>query len=350
MTSIFDPLCVGALDLPNRIIMAPMTRSRADANGVPLDIVADFYAQRADCGLILSEAIYVSDMAKGYVRTPGLANAAQVAGWKRVTDAVHAKGGRIFAQLFHTGRVAMPDFLPGGAQPVAPSAIAINGKNWTDSGQKPHVVPRALETDEIAGIAGEFAQASLRAIEAGFDGVEIHAASGYLIHQFLDASMNTRTDIYGGSVENRARFLLLVADRVIEVIGRERVGLKVSPRIQFNDVQDLDAEEIYPHVAREMSARGIAYLHGAKQGGYEVHAHLRPLFKGLYFAGAGFDKAGGDALLVSGGADAIVYGKPYIANPDLVNRMRSGLALAEPDGSTIYGGGAKGYVDYPAAD
>jgi N-ethylmaleimide reductase len=255
----------------------------------------------------------------------------------------------MFAQLFHTGRVAMPDFLPGGAQPVAPSAIAINGKNWTDAGRKPHVVPRALETDEIVGIAGEFASAARRAIAAGFDGVEIHAASGYLIHQFLDASINTRTDIYGGSVENRARFLLLVADLVAEAIGRERVGLKVSPRIKFNDVQDPDAEEIYPYVARELSGRGIAYLHGAKQGGCEVHALLRPLFKGLYFAGAGFDRASGDALLGAGGADAIVFGKPFIANPDLVSRMRLGQTLAEPDGSTIYGGGAKGYVDYPTA-
>ena len=350
MTSIFDPLRVGPLALPNRIIMAPMTRSRADANGVPQDMVAEYYAQRADCGLILSEAIYVSDMAKGYVRTPGLANDAQVAGWKQVTDAVRVKGGRMFAQLFHTGRVAMPDFLPGGAQPVAPSAIAINGKNWTDAGQKPHVVPRALETDEIAGVAAEFASAARRAMEAGFDGVEIHAASGYLIHQFLDASINTRTDIYGGSVENRSRFLLLVADLVADAIGRERVGLKLSPRIKFNDVQDPDAEAIYPYIAQQLSGRGIAYLHGAKQGGYEVHALLRPLFKGLYLAGAGFDRTSGDVLLESGGADAIVFGKPYIANPDLVNRMRLGQALAEADGATIYGGGAKGYVDYPTAD
>ncbi len=349
MPNLFDPLRVGALDLPNRIIMAPMTRSRADAAGVPLDIVADYYAQRASAGLILSEAIFVSPMAKGYVSTPGLVTDAQVAGWRRVVEAVHAAGGRIFAQLFHTGRVAMPDFLPGGAQPVAPSAIAIKGQNRTESGMKDFVVPRALETDEVAGVADEFAAAALRAREAGFDGVEIHAASGYLIHQFLDASINTRTDIYGGSVENRARFLLLVTDRVAQAIGSELVGVKVSPRIQFNDVQDPDAEELYPYVARALSSRGLAYLHGAQQGGYEVHAALRPLFKGVYAAGAGFTGETGQALLDSGGADAIVYGKPFIANPDLPARLRNHIDLAQPDGATIYGGGAKGYLDYPKA-
>ena len=349
MPGLFDSLRVGALELPNRIVMAPMTRSRAEADGSVPQMVADYYAQRADAGLIVSEAIYVSAMAKGYIRTPGLADANHVAAWRRVTDAVHAKGGRMFAQLFHTGRVAMPDFLPGGAQPVAPSAIAINGKTWTDSGQKEHVVPRALEESEIPATAAEFAAASKRALEAGFDGVEIHAASGYLIHQFLDASINTRTDSFGGSVENRARFLLMVVDRVSEAVGRERVGLKVSPRIKFNDVQDPDAEAVYPYVAEQLSARAIAYLHGAQQGGYDTHAQLRPRFKGLYFAGAGFDQAKGEAMLAAGGADAIVYGTPYIANPDLIGRFRSGAALAQADKATIYGGGAKGYVDYPAA-
>ncbi|MDB5572767.1 MAG: NADH:flavin oxidoreductase [Hyphomicrobiales bacterium] len=349
MTSLFDPIRVGALDLSSRIFMAPMTRSRADADGVPLDMVAEYYAQRASAGLILSEAIFVSPMAKGYVRTPGLATDAQAAGWRRVVEAVHAAGGRIFAQLYHTGRVALPEFLPGGALPVAPSAIAIKGQNKTDSGPKDFVVPRALETDEIGGVAGEFASAALRAREAGFDGVEIHAASGYLIHQFLDASINQRTDIYGGSVENRARFLLLVADRVAEAVGRDRVGVKLSPRIKFNDVEDPDAEALYPYVARELSGRGLAYLHGAKQGGYEVHQELRPLYKGVYAAGAGFTGETGQALLESGGADVIVYGKPFIANPDLPARLRRKAELAQPDFATVYGGGAKGYVDYPAA-
>lgn len=349
MTNLFDPLRLGALDLPNRIIMAPMTRSRADSDGAPLPFVADYYAQRASAGLIVTEAIYVSPMAKGYVRTPGLATQTQVAAWTRVVEAVHKAGGRIFAQLYHTGRVALPDFLPGGALPVAPSAIAIAGQNKTDDGKKDFVTPRALETDEVQAVAGEFAAAALRAREAGFDGVEIHAASGYLIHQFLDSSINRRDDIYGGSVENRARFLLLVADRVAEAIGRERVGLKVSPRIKFNDVKDPDAEELYPLVARELSARGIAYLHGAKQGDYDVHAALRPLFKGVYAAGGGFDGQSAQALLASGGADAVVFGKPFIANPDLPRRIREDLPLAQPDGATIYAGGEKGYADYQPA-
>jgi len=349
MAGLFDSLRVGALDLPNRIVMAPMTRSRAESDGTVPQIVADYYAQRADCGLIISEAIYVSPMAKGYISTPGLADAAHVASWRRVTEAVRAKGGRMFAQLFHTGRVAMPEFLPGGAQPVAPSAIAINGKTWTASGQKDHVVPRALEENEIPAVAEEFAAAARRAMEAGFDGVEIHAASGYLIHQFLDASINTRTDSFGGPVENRARFLLMVADRVAAAVGAGRVGLKVSPRIKFNDVQDPDAEAVYPYLADQLSTRGLAYLHGAQQGGYDTHAALRPRFKGLYFAGAGFDRASGEAMLASGGADAIVYGTPYIANPDLVGRFRSGAPLAQADKATIYGGGARGFVDYPAA-
>ncbi|HEY8580369.1 MAG TPA: alkene reductase, partial [Beijerinckiaceae bacterium] len=347
--SLFDPIRVGALDLPNRLVMAPMTRSRADDDGVPAAFVADYYAQRATAGLIVTEAIYVSPMAKGYVRTPGLVTDAQIAAWTRVTSAVHKAGGRIFAQLYHTGRVALPDFLPGGAQPVAPSAIAIAGKNKTDDGPKDFVVPRALETDEIAGVAGEFAAAALRAMEAGFDGVELHAASGYLIHQFLDPTINLRDDIYGGSVENRARFLLLTADRTAEAIGRERVGVKLSPQIKFNDVKDPDAEALYPHVARELSSRGLAYLHAAKQGAYDVHAALRPVYKGVYAAGGGLDAASGAALLQAGGADLIVYGKPYLANPDLVRRFRDGLALAQPDGATIYSGGAQGYVDYPPA-
>ena len=250
MDLLFSPLRLGALELPSRVIMAPMTRSRADGEGVPLDYVADFYVQRASAGLMVSEALYVSPMAKGYVRTPGIADDAQQAAWARVAAAVHKAGGRIFAQLYHTGRVALPDFLPGGALPVAPSAIAIKGQNKTDEGKKDFVVPRALETDEIPAVAGEFASAARRAMAAGFDGVEIHAASGYLIHQFLDATINLRDDRYGGAVENRARFALEVVDRVVEAVGAERTGIKVSPQIKFNDV------------ARARRARGLS-LSGA---------------------------------------------------------------------------------------
>lgn len=347
MAGLFESVRVGELELANRIIMAPMTRSRADAEGCVPQIVADYYAQRASAGLIVSEAIYVSDMAKGYVRTPGLVRPAHVAAWKTVTSAVNAAGGRIFAQLYHTGRVALPDMLPGGVQPVSSSAIAINGQNKTDTGPKDFVIPRALETSEIPAVAGEFAAAAKRAIEAGFDGVEIHAASGYLIQQFLDASINQRSDSYGGSVENRARFLFDVVDQVGAAIGANRTGIKLSPRIKFNDVSEPDAEEMYPYLAKNLSGR-VVCLHGAKQGGYDIHPVARAHFKGLYAAGAGFNAESGAAAIASNAADLIVIGKPFLANPDLVRRYREGLALADADPKTIYGGGAQGYVDYPA--
>ncbi len=350
MDRLFSSLCVGALELPSRVIMAPMTRSRADNDGVPLDYVADFYVQRATAGLMLTEAIYVAPMAKGYVRTPGLTNDAQQAAWGRIVKAVHTAGGRIFAQLFHTGRVALPDFLPGGAQPVAPSAIAIKGQNKTDDGKKDFVVPRALETEEIPGVAAEFASAAKRAMAAGFDGVEIHAASGYLIHQFLDSTINLRDDRYGGTVENRCRFLLEVTAGVTKAVGAARTGLKVSPRIKFNDVVEPDAGEVYPYLARALSGLGLAYLHAAKQGDYDVHVEMRQHYKGLYLAGGGFNSESAEAILASGGADAVVFGKPFIANPDLPRRMRNGLPLAEPDFGTVYSGGERGYIDYPRAN
>ena len=346
MTTLFAPLALGPITLANRLIMAPMTRSRADADGVPTDLMATYYAQRASAGLIISEAIYVSPGAKGYSRTPGLHSAAQVAGWRKVTDAVHEKGGRIFAQLFHTGRVAVPPLLPEGVQPVAPSAIAINGKNYTDFGPIDYVTPRALELDEIPAIAAEFGAAARNAIEAGFDGVELHAASGYLVHQFLDSSINHRTDAYGGSVANRVRFALEAIDAIIGAVGAARTGIKISPRIKFNDVTDPDAEEVYPHLARELSARGIAYLHGGQQGAYDVHGAIRPAFKGLYFAGAGLDQAKGAQMLASGAADAIVYGKLFISNSDLPRRFKEGLPLAADDPKTHYAKGPEGYIDY----
>ena len=349
MPSLFSPLALGALTIPNRIIMAPMTRSRNDEHGVPGDLVAEYYAQRASAGLIISEATYVSPMGKGYSRIPGLHNEAQAAGWRKVTDAVHARGGRIFAQLFQMGRVAVPQLLPDGAQPVAPSAIGISGKNYTDLGPLDYVTPRALETSEIAGIVEEFANAAANALKAGFDGVELHAASGYLVHQFLDAAANKRTDRYGGSVENRCRFLLEVMDALIKAAQAGRVGIKVSPQIKFNDVVEPDAEAVYACLAAELGARKIAYLHGVKQGAYDVHANMRPLFNGPYLAGTGFDGESGQALLDAGGADAIVYGKHFIANPDLPHRLQHKLPLAEGDAKTHYSKGPQGYTDYPTA-
>lgn len=349
MPSLFDPIKVGDTTLPNRIFMAPMTRSRADDAGVPTEPVPLYYAQRASAGLIISEATNVSAMAKGYVSTPGLFIEAQVAGWRRVTDAVHAAGGRIAAQLFHTGRVALPDFLPGGAQPVAPSAIAINGQNYTAAGPKPFVVPRPLTTEEVPGVAAEFATATRHALAAGFNGVELHSASGYLVHQFLDAAANLRTDIYGGSIENRTRFLLEALDGMITVAGAGRVGVKVSPQIKFNDVVEPDAESVYPYVADQLSRRRIAYFHVTRPGAFDWHALLRPCFTGIYAAGGGLDQAKGEAMLAAGSADVIVYGKPFIANPDLPRRYRDGLDLTTADSATYYSGGTKGYTDYPPA-
>ncbi len=349
MARLHDPLVLGPITMKNRVVMAPMTRSRNDDAGCPTDIMATYYAQRASAGLIISEATCVSEMAKGYSRIPGLHSPQQVAAWRKVVEAVHAKGGKIFAQLFHTGRVAVPQLLPGGAQPVAPSAIAIKGKNYTDFGPIDYVVPRALETGEIPGVAAEFGHAALNALAAGFDGVELHAASGYLIHQFLDPTINTRSDAYGGSVANRSRFLLDALDSMIAAAGAARVGMKVSPRIKFNDVAEPDAEEVYPHLARELSARQIAYLHVAQQGPYEAHANMRPLFKGAYFAGAGFDQASGEAMLASGAADAIVFGKWFVSNPDLPRRFADGLPLAEGSSKTHYSKGPEGYIDYPPA-
>ena len=349
MPTLFDPVHLGAFDLPNRIIMAPMTRSRALPDGVPQPYVADYYAQRASAGLILSEAIYVSPMAKGYVRTPGLVTPEHIAGWRKVTDAVHAKGGLILAQLYHTGRVALPDWLPGGAAPVAPSALKLNGQNKTDDGPKDYVTPRALETDEVSGVAGEFATAARNARSAGFDGVEIHAASGYLVQQFLDSTINQRTDRYGGSVENRARFLIEVVAQVSAAIGADRTGIKLSPRIKFNDVQEPDADTMYPYLAKALSGCGLAYVHGAKQGGYDIHPAFRAGYKGMYLAGAGFTAESGADMLHFASADAIVFGKPFLANPDLVRRFKDSIALADADPKTIYWGGEQGYADYPAA-
>ncbi len=349
MTSLFEPLALGPVTLRNRIVMAPMTRARNDDDGCPTDMMATYYGQRAGAGLIISEATYVSPMAKGYSRIPGLHTPAQVDAWRKVTDAVHARGGKMFAQLFHMGRAAVPPILPAGAPPVAPSAIAIKGKNYTDFGPIDFVVPRALETSEIPAIAAEFGAAATNALAAGFDGVELHAASGYLVHQFLDAAANTREDAYGGAIANRARFALEALDAMIAAVGAARVGIKLSPRIKFNDVVEPDAEDIYPHLARELSARGIAYLHVAQQGAYDAHKSLRPLFKGPYFAGAFFDQATGEALLASGGADAIVYGKLFAANPDLPRRFQEALPLAEADSKTFYSKGPVGYIDYPPA-
>lgn len=348
-TALFDPLEVGAIALRNRIVMAPMTRSRADDDGVPGGLTATYYAQRATAGLIISEAVYISPMGKGYVRIPGLHTKAQVAGWRKVTEAVHAGGGRIFAQLFHCGRISDPLLLPDGAMPVAPSAVRPIGQSYTPEGMKPHPVPRALETEEIPAIVAEYGRAAGLAMEAGFDGVELHAASGYLPEQFLSTKTNLRTDRYGGSLENRARFVLEALDAMIAVAGASRVGIKIAPEMDFNDIADANPRETYDHLVREIAARAPAYLHVALFGTKtDYHGLLRPLFGGAYFAGGGFVRETAVEMLAEGRADAIAFGSLFLANPDLPERLRRDAPLNSPNRDTFYTPGPVGYVDYPA--
>lgn len=348
MNNLFSPLQVGRYKLKNRIIMAPMTRSRANPDGVPAEMAAQYYAQRATAGLIISEGTYPSPMGKGYLGIPGMHTQAQVAGWKKVTDAVHAKGGRIFLQIMHTGRIGDPSFLPDSATPVAPSAIKPNGQSYTMSGMKPHVTPRALEKSEIAAIINEYAEATRLALAAGFDGVELHAASGYLPMQFLSSGSNVRTDEYGGRAENRVRFVVETLQAMINVAGADRVGIKISPEMKFNDIHDDNPVETYSTLLQKIAPMGLAYLHVAKFGDFDYHALFRSLFKGPYFAGVGLTRETGETLIASGKADAAVYGNLFISNPDLPARFEKRAPLAQADSSTFYQGGERGYIDYPA--
>ncbi len=351
MAILFDVLTIGDIELKNRVIYAPMTRSRADDEGVQPDFVADYYTQRASGGLLITEATNVSPMAKGYVRTPGAYTPDQIESWKRVTDRVHANGGKIFMQLFHTGRIALPDFLPGNVTPVAPSTVKAAGENYTDDGMKEFVEPRELNADEIKAVVDDFAAAAKNAVEAGFDGVEIHGANGYLIQQFLSTNVNHRTDEYGGSIENRSKFLFEILDAVTEAIGSKRTGLRLSPGGEFNDIKEDDAEELYNYVVSKLNDYRLAYLHiGTFDQNRDWHPVLRPVYKGVYFAGVGFDKDRAEKVLGGGGADAIVFGKLFLANPDLPERFRQNAPLNTPDESTFYTPGEKGYTDYPFLD
>lgn len=349
MNPLFTPVRIGRITLSNRMVMAPMTRSRADDAGVPGELVATYYAQRAGAGLIITEATAVSAMAKGYVRTPGIHTDAQAAAWKQVTDAVHAKGGRIFAQLWHTGRISHPSLLPGGALPVAPSAIKPAGQSWTDAGLQDFVTPRALGIDEIAGIVEEFRLATRRALAAGFDGVELHAASGYLPEQFLSSGSNHRQDQYGGSAANRARFALETLAAMKAEAGGDRVGIKISPEMNFNDISDANPQETYACLVDHLRDLDLAYVHVALFGAkFDYHGLLRPRVSGAYLIGGGLDQASAEALLAEGRADATVFGGAFLANPDLPERFRRGAALNTPDKDTFYTPGARGYTDYPA--
>ena len=347
MTTLFDPLGIGEIELDNRIVMAPMTRSRANDAGVQPAYVAEYYRQRASAGLIITEATNVSPMAKGYVRTPGIYTSEQAESWRPVVEAVHARGGKVFMQIFHTGRIALPDFLPSGEQPVAPSAVRAKGRNYTDDGMKEFVTPREITVEEIAETVRDFRAAAANAVSVGFDGVELHAASGYLVQQFLTTNVNRRTDEYGGSIERRARFLFEVLDAMINAVGASRVGVKFSPRMAFNDIEETDAEELYTYILERLNEKGLAYVHVGDFTGEGWHAKLRPVYKGVYFAGAGQTKESGEELLKSDLADAVVYGTKFIANPDLPERFRRGVPLSEPDQTTFYTPGERGYTDYP---
>lgn len=352
MNTLSTAVQIGRYTLRNRMVMAPMTRSRAnDADGVQSELAVTYYRQRATAGLIVTEGVFPSAMGKGYVRTPGIHSDEQVAAWKKVTAAVHAEGGRIFMQLMHTGRISHPSMLPGGALPVAPSAIKPAGQSFTAGGLMDFVTPRALETAEVADVVAEYRQATRRALEAGFDGVELHAASGYLPEQFLASGSNQRSDQYGGSIPNRARFILEVLGAMIAEAGGDRVGIKISPEMGFNDIKDDTPVETYTYLVRQLAPLGLAYLHVAKfQAEYDYHGALRPLFNGAYILGGGQTRESGEQRVAAGEADAVAYGSAFLANPDLPRRFALNAPLNTPNPALFYAPGAQGYIDYPALD
>ena len=348
MPTLFDPVTLGAFKLPNRVIMAPLTRARAGAVRIPNRLMADYYVQRASAGLIISEATSVTPMGVGYADTPGIWSEEQVAGWSLVTSAVHQAGGRIVLQLWHVGRVSDPLFLDG-ALPVAPSAIAPEGHVSLVRPEKPYVTPRALATEEIPGIVAAYAQGAENAKRAGFDGVEVHGANGYLLDQFLQDSTNHRTDQYGGSITNRARLMLEVVDAAIAVWGADRVGLHLAPRGDSHTMGDSDPAATFGYVAREMGKRGIAFIftrEGLGEG--RLSPLLRDAFGGGFIANEGFTKETANAELAGGQADAVAFGKAFIANPDLPRRFELDAPLNPPRFDSFFGPGPEGYIDYPA--
>jgi N-ethylmaleimide reductase len=354
-TWLLSPYRLGDLDLRNRLVMSPMTRSRAVDGNVPNPLAATYYAQRASAGLIITEATQVSPQGVGYIRTPGLHSAAQVAGWKTVVDAVHRAGGKIFAQLWHVGRVSHPDFHDG-ALPVAPSALPVEGEAFTSRGRTKLVTPRALATDELPDIVAQFRHAAENAKAAGFDGVELHGANGYLLDQFLRDGANHRTDAYGGDVQNRARLPLEVTDAVIGVWGAQRVGYKLSPYFAGYSMSDSNPIATFSHIAAELNKRGLLYLHlgeavagpmAAPAGTRRATPILRDIFGGTLIVNGGYDARSGQAAIARGETDLVAFGVPFLANPDLPERYRNNAALNAPDPATFYAGEEKGYIDYP---
>lgn len=352
--TLFQPYALGPLTLTNRIVLAPLTRNRAGKGLVPSEFAATYYSQRASAGLLITEATQISADAQGYQDTPGLYTPEQIAGWRQVTDAVHAKGGKIFVQLWHVGRISHVAMRPDGAAPVAPSAIRAETKTFVNNGFADVSEPRALKLDELPGIVDDFRQAAANAIAAGFDGVEIHGANGYLLDQFLKDGANQRTDAYGGSVENRARFVLDVVRAVVSEIGAERTGIRISPVSPANAITSTDPQPQFEYLVEQLDALGLVYLHvveGATGGPRDVAPFdfdaLRKRFKHTYLANNGYGLELATTRLTAGKADLFAFGRPFISNPDLVERLESGAPLAPLDPATLYGGGAKGYIDYP---
>jgi N-ethylmaleimide reductase len=356
MATLFEPVRLGSLVLANRIFMAPLTRTRADAEGVPSDLAATYYSQRASAGLIVTEATQISPMGKGYSNTPGIHSPQQVRAWSQIVESVHESGGRIFLQLWHVGRISHTSLLPNDAQPVAPSAIRASAYTHIATGSAQVSEPVALTHSGIDKTLADYRRAAVNAKEAGFDGVEVHAANGYLIDQFLRTGTNQRTDQYGGVAANRARFLTEAVEQVLEAWDSKHVGVRISPTVDFNDMKDDDPRETFSVVVEKLNSYGLGYLHvveqaqdgkGSADEAVALSSHLRTLWKGVYVVNGGYDGARGEEALRTGHADAIAYGRAFLANPDLPKRLQLGAALNELDPTTIYEGGAAGYTSYP---
>jgi N-ethylmaleimide reductase len=358
MTGLFDSHRMGQLTLANRIVMAPLTRNRAGAGNVPTALTAEYYAQRAGAGLIVAEASQVCPEGQGYQDTPGIHSDAQVAAWKQVTDAVHARGGKIFLQLWHVGRISHVSLQPNGQAPVAPSAIRANSKTFVNGGFTDVSEPRALRLDALPGIVAAYRKGAANAIRAGFDGVEIHGANGYLLDQFLRDGSNKRTDEYGGSIENRARLMLEVAAAIVAEIGAERTGIRLSPVTPANDASDSNPQPVFNHVVEQLDKLNLVYIHvieGATGGdrnfgaGFDYEA-LRKRFRNTWIVNNGYTLETAQQVLAEKRADLVAFGRPFISNPDLVERLRRNAPLSPLDRATLYGGGAKGYTDYPVLE
>lgn len=354
-SKLFEPYTLGPITLANRAVMAPLTRNRAAAGFVPGPLATEYYGQRASAGLLVTEASQVSQQGQGYQDTPGIYSKEQVAGWRKVTDHVHDRGGRIFIQLWHVGRISHVSLQPGGGKPVAPSAIRANTKTFVGGAFTEVSEPRALELNEIPGIIDDFRRATANALAAGFDGVEIHGANGYLLDQFAKDGANKRTDAYGGAIENRARLMLEVAEAVAQEAGAERTGIRISPVTPANDVSDSNPQPLFDHIVDGLSALKLVYIHviegatgGPRDNAPFDYGSLRKRFAGAYIANNGYDLKLANEVLDQNKADLIAFGKLFISNPDLVERFKRGAPLNPFDKTTFYGGGAKGYIDYPA--